>query len=145
MSKVIRLGALVVLLGFVLSLLAVVPSSDAQDKKPAPEIKKFMKTVSNPNCGNAGKLLKKGITEDSDWATLLKNANALNKLSKDLMAEDRCLSGDWAKACATLKECSAKLAEAAKEKNVDNAKASFKGLTGACAICHKAHRKTAKK
>ncbi len=141
MSKVIRWGALVVVLGLGAALLALAPSSQAQDKKPAPEIKKFMKTVSNPNCGSASKLLKKGPATDKEWATVEKNAKNLHQLSKDLMAEDRCLSADWAKACATLKECSAKLAEAAQEKKLEDAQAALKGLTsGACAVCHKAHR-----
>ncbi len=143
MSMVIRWGAMVVVLGLGVTLLVLAPSSQAQDKKPAPEIKDFMKKISGPNCGSAAKLVKKGPGTDKEWATLEKNANALNQLSKDLMAEGRCLSGDWAKACATLKECSAKLAEAAKDKKLEDAQAAFKGLAGACGVCHKAHKKKA--
>ncbi len=132
-------------MGLATALAAVVfySAGEAQDKKAAKRaasISTLMKCCVQPNCAGAGKLVN-GTLDDKGFATVALQAQMLNELGYALMADGRCLSGDWANACKTLQEGSAKLAAAAAAKNGDDAKAAFKGLTGSCATCHKAHKK----
>ena len=104
--------------------------------------KSLMKGIVLPNCAALGGLLKdKGPADDKAWDKATLHAVVLNEMSYVMMDDGRCPDGDWAGAAKTLRECSTKVLEATKAKNVEGAQAAFKGLTGACATCHKAHKK----
>ena len=131
-------------LGLTTAIAAIVCFSvgDAQEKKAkrAASVSTLMKCCIQPNCAGAGKLVN-GTLDDKGFATVALQAQVLNEIGYALMADGRCPSKEWAGSAKTLQECSAKLAEAAAAKDADAAKAAFKGLTGACATCHKAHKK----
>lgn len=132
---------------FALAVLLAVPNADAQKKgksRPA-ETKYLMKGIVQANCAALGGLLKdKGPADDKAWGQVAVHAAVLNEMGYVLMDDGRCPSGDWAGATKTLKECSAKVAEAAEGKKLEDAQGAFKALTGACSACHKAHRQKAK-
>jgi hypothetical protein len=109
--------------------------------RPA-ETKSLMKGVVQPNCAAIGGAIKgDGPADDKAWDKVALNAVVLNEMSFVLMDDGRCPDKDWANAAKTLRECSAKLLETAKAKDVAGTQAAFKGLTGACAACHSAHKK----
>ena len=58
-----------------------------------------------------------------------------------LMADGRCPDGTWAKAAKTLRQSSAAVLAAAEKKDVEAARAAFKGVTASCKSCHDAHKK----
>lgn len=131
-----------------LGLLIVTQTAEAQKTKgktrPA-QTKYLMRCVMQPNCAALGGLLKeKGPADDKGWDQVTANASVLNELGFVLMDDGRCPDATWAGATKTLKECSSKVLEAAKEKNAEDAQAAFKALTGACAACHTAHKPKAK-
>lgn len=134
--------------GLALALFMAVPPGEAQVKKGksrAAETKYLMRGVVQPNCAGIGGLLKDaGPSDDKQWETLVQEAVVLNEMSYTLMDDGRCPDKEWAGAAKTLRECSGKVIEAAHAKNVDDAKSAFKALTGACAACHKAHKKVSK-
>ncbi len=142
MNKKICMSAALVSLG--LGLLALGPAVDAQKTKgktrPA-DTKSLMKGVIQPNCAALGGLIKDaGPTDDKAWDKVALHAVVLNEMSYVVMDDGRCPDKEWALAAKTLRECSAKVLECAKAKDVDGAQGAFKGLTGACAACHKAHK-----
>lgn len=145
-SRIRFCGVLVA--GVALALLLAAQPGEAQVKKGksrAAETKYLMRGVVQPNCAGIGGLLKDaGPSDDKKWDTLVQDALVLNEMSYTLMDDGRCPDKEWAGAAKTLRECSAKVAEAGRAKNLDQAKSAFKALTGACASCHKAHRTATK-
>ena len=142
MRKKICMSAVVVALG--LGLWALGSAVDAQKTKgktrPA-ETKSLMQGVMQPNCAAVGGLVKDtGPKDDKAWAKVALHAVVLNEMSYVVMDDGRCPDKEWAAAAKTLRECSAKLLDCAKAKDVAGAQGAFKGLTGACAACHKAHK-----
>ena len=111
-------------------------------KSRAAQTKFLMRGVNQPHCAALGKMLKAGPADDKAWEEAACHASILNEMSYVLMDDGRCPDANWAGAAKTLRECSAKLLQAIEAKNVDDARAAFKGLTGACAACHKAHKKS---
>ena len=145
MGKRNRLASitLVVLVGVGLCLLFGVPSTLAQKTKGktrAAQTKYLMRGINGPNCAALAKLLKGEPADDKAWDTVACHASLLNEMSYLLMDDGRCPDKAWAEAAKTLRGCSAKVLEAAKDKNLEAARAAFKNLTGACAACHKVHR-----
>jgi hypothetical protein len=82
-----------------------------------------------------------GPKDDKAWDKVVLHAVVLNEMSYVVMDDGRCPDADWAAAAKTLRECSAKVGECAKAKDLPGAQAAFKGLTGACAACHGVHKK----
>jgi cytochrome c556 len=103
--------------------------------------KQLMKGVVQPNCGALAAAFKKGPADDKAWDTVSQQAAVLNEMSYVIMDDGRCPDKDWADAAKALREASAKVLAASKEKSADEAKAAFKGVTDACAACHKVHKK----
>lgn len=113
-----------------------------QGKSRPAETKYLMRGVVQPNCAAIGKILKEGApADDKAWDTLACHASLLNEMGHVLMDDGRCPDKAWAEANKTLKEESAKVLAAAKAKNAEEAQTAFKAMTGACAACHKAHKK----
>lgn len=102
--------------------------------------KQLMGGICAPNCGSLAKLLKAGPEDDKTWATATQNAALLNELSYILMEDGRCPDKVWAGAVKTLRECSAKVGEAAAAKDAEAARGAFKKMVEACSTCHKAHK-----
>jgi cytochrome c556 len=110
-------------------------------KTRAAETKYLMRGVNQPNCAALAGLLKdKGPVDDKAWDTAACHASILNEMSYLLMDDGRCPDKDWAGAAKQLREGSAQVLEAARAKNLADAQAAFKTVTGACASCHKAHK-----
>jgi hypothetical protein len=133
-------------LGLVLGLAILLIGSGAEAQKTkgktrSAETKFLMRGVNQPHCAALGKLLKDGPADDKAWETALCHASILNEMSYVLMDDGRCPDKVWAGAAKTLRECSAKVIDATKAKNVDDARTAFKALTSACATCHKEHKK----
>jgi cytochrome c556 len=103
--------------------------------------KYLMRGISQQHCAALGKLLKDGPADDKAWDTAACHASCLNELGHLLMDDGRCPDATWANAAKTLREQSAAVLEAAQKKDLDGARGAFEKLTGACAACHKAHRK----
>jgi hypothetical protein len=112
-------------------------------KDRAAETKYLMRGVVSSHCGSIGALLKKGPSDDKGWDTLACHASVLNEMSYALMDDGRCPDKTWAGAAKSLRESSAKVLEAAKAKNLEDAQTAFKGVTAACASCHGEHKKKA--
>ena len=124
-------------------LLADQHRAEAQKKGKtrAATTKQLMKGICGANCGALGKGLKAGPKTDKEWEAIELHAALLNELSYTLMADGRCPSGDWAKACKTLGAQSAAVLAAADKHDAEAASAAFKKLTsGSCTVCHKAHK-----
>jgi hypothetical protein len=107
--------------------------------RPA-ETKDLMRGIMQPNCAGVGKGLKENPSDDKAWALLTQQAVVLNEMSYLLMDDGRCPDKVWAAAAKSLRESSLKVADASKAKDAAAAKEAFKGVTSACAECHKAHR-----
>jgi cytochrome c556 len=124
--------------------LVICQSAEAQKtkgKSRLAETKYLMRCISQPNCaGVAGALKEKGPADDKAWDQVVAQASVLNEVSYLLMDDGRCPDKDWAGAAKELRESSAKLLDAAKAKNLEDAQAAFKGVTGSCGTCHKVHR-----
>jgi cytochrome c556 len=104
--------------------------------------KYLMRGMVKPNCAGLGKLLKDGPADEKAWDNAACHAACLNELSFLLMDDGRCPDGVWAKAAkTTLREGSAEISAAIKEKDLDAANAAFKKITSSCAACHTAHKK----
>jgi hypothetical protein len=94
------------------------------------------------NCGACANALKDaGPADDKAWAKVAAQAEMLNELGYTLMADGRCPDDVWANAVKAMQEGSQKLAEAAAAKNLSDAQAAMKTVTGSCATCHGAHKK----
>jgi len=101
----------------------------------------LMEGISKPNCAALGKGLKKQPADDKAWEALALHAALLNELGYILMEDDRCPDAVWANATKTLREKSLEVLNKIEAKDLDGANAAFKEMTGACAACHKAHKK----
>ncbi len=139
-----RVGGLLALLACGLALTLSQQTSEAQVQKGKTRVaatKYLMRGIVQSNCAATGKMLKDGPKDDKGWDTLACHASILNEASYLLLDDGRCPDKTWADAAKTLRGCSAKLLTAANEKKLEDAQAAFKALTGACASCHKAHKK----
>jgi hypothetical protein len=139
-----KLCVTVAVMALGLGLWTLASDVDAQKTKgkarPAPT-KSLMQGVVQPNCAAIGGLIKDaGPKDDKAWDKVALHAVVLNEMSYVVMDDGRCPDKEWAAAAKTLRECSAKLMESAKAKDIPGTRAAFKGLTGACASCHKAHK-----
>lgn len=141
-----NIGKKIVVLGCALASAGLFLCQDAEAQKTKgksrpTETKYLMRGVNQPNCAAlAGFLKDKGPAADKAWEQAVCHAAILNEMSYVLMDDGRCPDKDWAGAAKELREHSAKVVEAAKAKNLADAQAAFKGVTGACASCHKVHR-----
>lgn len=138
-------GKIAMIAGAVLLLTLVISqTADAQKTKGktrAAETKYLMRGVNQPHCAAVAGLLKdKGPGDDKAWDTLACHASILNEMSYLLMDDGRCPDKDWAGAAKDLRENSAKVLVAARAKDLADAQGAFKGVTAACAACHKVHR-----
>jgi cytochrome c556 len=117
-----------------------VEAQKSKGKTRPAETKFLMRAINQPHCGSLGKLLKDGPADDKAWETALCHASVLNEMSFVLMDDGRCPDKEWAGAAKALRECSAKVMEAARAKDLEGAQAAFKKLVGACSGCHSAHK-----
>ncbi|MBM3998687.1 MAG: hypothetical protein FJ297_03920 [Planctomycetes bacterium] len=124
---------------FVVSMVA--SAQVKKGKTRAALTKQIMGGIMRPNCAALGEGLKTAPADDKGWAALATNAAVLNEVSYIVMDDGRCPDGDWANAATTLRECSAAVLAKIEAKDLEGASAAFKTLTGACAACHKAHKK----
>jgi len=104
--------------------------------------KYLMAGISKPHCSALGGQFKdSGPADDKAWDAAACHAACLNELSYALMEDGRCPDSFWAEGAKQLREGSALVLSAAKQKNLSAAKSAFKSLAEGCATCHKAHRK----
>ena len=135
LGAMIAMGLLAWLIG------SAVDAQKTKGKTRPAETKVLMKGVIQPNCAALGAVLKdKGPGDDKAWEKAAMHAVILNEMSYVVMDDGRCPDKEWAGAAKTLRECSAKLTEAVRAKKLPEAQEAFKGLTNACATCHKAHK-----
>ena len=137
-----RLALVILILG--LAGLFAVQTAEAQKTKGKTRLaltKYLMRGINQANCAALGKELKEAPADDKAWEAVTQYASLLNEASYLLMDDGRCPDGTWAGAAKTLREGSAKVLEAAKAQDAKEAQAAFKMVTGACAACHKAHKK----
>ena len=120
---------------------AVVAQVEKGKTRPA-ATKYLMRGISQQHCAALAKLLNEGPADDKAWDTAACHASCLNELGHVLMEDGRCPDADWANAAKTLREGSAAVLEAVNKKDIEGARAAFKSMTGACASCHKAHKKS---
>ena len=114
-------------------------------KTRAAATKYLMRGINQAHCKGLADLLKdSGPADDKAWETAACHASCLNEMSYLLMDDGRCPDGVWAGAAKNLREGSAAVLAAIDKKDLDDAKAAFKTVTGACATCHKAHRQEKK-
>lgn len=111
----------------------------AADERIA-DVEHLMEGISRPHCSALGKLLKAGPSNEKDWKHVKLHAALLNELSYMLLQAGRCPDATWAKAAQQLRESSAAVYSAASSQDTAAARSAFKGITKACATCHKAHR-----
>lgn len=141
--SMIRRGAAVAAVAA--TLVVAYGSTDAaapKGKTRAAETKYLMKGIAVANCGALGKAFKEAApTDDAGWDTLVCHASLLNELSYVLMDDGRCPSKTWADASKLLREQSGAVLAALEAKNFTGAQDAFKLMTGACAACHKEHKK----
>ncbi|HWB11171.1 MAG TPA: hypothetical protein VFE62_18380 [Gemmataceae bacterium] len=128
-----------------LGLLYFVDAAIAQKTKgktrPA-ATKQLMKGIMQPNCAGLGASLKDAGPADEDaWSLAEMQAACLNEMSYLLMDDGRCPDGEWANAAKALRAGSEATLKALEDKDVNAAQAAFKQVTGACAACHKVHKK----
>jgi hypothetical protein len=135
------LGAAAVTLG--LAVLIAGQTAQAQKTKGKTRVAEtffLMRGINQPNCAALGKILKEGPADNKGWMQVKLHASLLNEMGYLLMDDGRCPDKVWADAAKTLRECSAKVVEAAGKKDVETARTAFKQLLTACAGCHKAHK-----
>jgi cytochrome c556 len=142
MYHVRRGGVICLALGLVVLLFcAPAEAQKTKGKSRLAETRYLMRCISQPNCaGVGGGLKEKGPADDKAWDQMAAQASVLNEVSYLLMDDGRCPDKDWAGAAKELRESSAKLLDAAKAKNIEEARMAFKGVTGSCGACHKVHR-----
>ncbi len=120
---------------------SAVNAQKTKGKTRLAETKILMRCIMQPNCKGLADVLKDaGPADDKAWGQVVQYTSLLNEMSYLLMDDGRCPDGTWAGAAKTLRECSAKVLEAAKGQKVADAQGAFTKLTGACAACHKAHK-----
>lgn len=105
--------------------------------------KHLMRGLMNVHCGGIKKGLEAGPSKDKDWEELETHAALINEASYVLMDDGRCPDATWAEAASkTLRQGSAEVLKAVGAKDLEGAKKAFESMTGGCAACHKAHRKS---
>lgn len=139
-----RVGGLLAVLVLGMGLALYQQASQAQvtkGKTRAAATKYLMRGVQQPHCAAAGKLLKEGPKDDKQWDTLACHASILNEMSLVLLEDGRCPDQVWAGAVKALRSGSDSLLKAANHKELEEARAAFKSVTGSCGSCHEAHKK----
>ena len=139
-----RVGGLLAVLVLGMCLALNQQPSQAQVKKGktrAATTKYLMRGVQQPHCAAAGKLLKDGPKDDKEWDALACHASVLNEISYVILDDGRCPDKVWADAAKELRSGSDNLLKATNNKELEEARTAFKGVTGSCASCHKAHKK----
>lgn len=114
----------------------------AEDEAPrvAP-VRHLMSGINNPNSSAIAALLKEeGPADDKAWEKLAMHASVLNEAGHLLMQHDRCPDKIWADATAQLRQGSAGVYDAARKKDLAEAREAFKTTTAACGACHAAHK-----
>ena len=126
----------------IVSVLAA--GASAQVKKGKTRVlttKQMMSGLIKPNCAGIGEGLKTAPADDKAWDELATKAALLNESSFILMDDGRCPDGEWANASKALRDGSAAVLAKIEAKDYAGAQEEFKGVTGSCAACHKAHKK----
>lgn len=118
------------------------PAAEAKEARLA-GIKDIMAGINGPQCKALGNALKDAGPTEEGWDSVVMHAALLNEAGHILMQDKRCPDKVWKDACTALREGAAKVAEAAKTKNLEEARSGFQSVTGACGACHKAHKKPA--
>ena len=127
-------------LGLVLSFTSVL-AQKTKGKTRAAATRYLMGGVMQPNCaGLAGLLKDPGPADDKAWETAKMQASVLNEMGFLLMDDGRCPDAVWAGATKDLREGSAGVLAALEKKDLKAANTAFQSVTGACSMCHKAHR-----
>jgi len=122
----------------------MVVSANAQIKKGKTRVlttKQLMGGLVKPNCAGIAEGLKTAPADDKAWDDLATKVALLNEASFTMMDDGRCPDADWANAAKALREGSAAVLAKIEAKDVAGAQEAFKGVTGSCAVCHKAHKK----
>ncbi len=122
----------------------MVVSANAQIKKGKSRVlttKQLMSGLVKPNCAGIGEGLKTAPADDKAWDDLATKAALLNEASFTMMDDGRCPDADWANAAKSLREASAAVLAKIEAKDAAGAQEAFKGVTGSCSACHKAHKK----
>ena len=138
-----KIKEIVVVLG-VVSLLSV--GLSAQVKKGKTRVlttKQMMSGLVKPNCSGISEGLKTAPSDQKGGDELVTKAALLNESSFTMMDDGRCPDGEWAAAATTLREGSAAVLAKIEAKDAAGALEAFKTVTGSCASCHKAHKKSA--
>ncbi len=136
-----RLFCVAMIVGMV-AMLSV--GASAQVKKGKSRVlttKQMMTGLIKPNCAGIGEGLKAAPADDKAWDDLATKAALLNESSFILMDDGRCPDGEWANASKALQDGSANVLAKIEAKDYAGAQEAFKGVTGSCAACHKAHKK----
>lgn len=132
----------IALAGVIVGVLTVGANAQiTKGKTRAATTKQLMGGLVKPNCAGIGEGLKAAPTDDKGWADLATKAALLNEASYLLMDDGRCPDKAWADAAKELREGSVAVLAKVEAKDFDGAKEAFKGVTGSCASCHKAHKK----
>lgn len=103
--------------------------------------KQMMAGLVKPQCAGLGDALKATPADDKAWEELATRAALLNEASYSLMDDGRCPDGVWAGAAKKLREASEAVLAKIAAKDHPGAQEAFKGVTGSCGDCHKAHKK----
>ncbi len=143
MKKLLMIGLPLVGTAMLLAVAAVGPATGqiAKGKTRPLKTKQLMAGLTKPNCGALGQGLKEKPADDKAWEALAINAALLNELGYILMADNRCPDAVWADATKTLREGSLEVLNKIEARDAEGAATAFKAMTGACAACHKAHKK----
>lgn len=100
-----------------------------------------MKAVIKPHCSALRKVLKGDLKTETDWASVITEAEILSEASYILMSDGRCPDEVWSGAATqTLRYCAQVIISAAEEKNQVVVRTAFEKLTESCSVCHDAHR-----
>lgn len=121
------------------------PAAAAEAPAPRPgrvaTVGHIMRGINQAHSTAVGRAIRDaGPSDEKAWADLVFHASMLNEAGHLLMEGDRCPDKTWADACAQLREGSQGVAEAGRAKNLEQARAAFQTVTGACNACHKAHK-----
>lgn len=136
-----KMYVLAVMVG-VFSAMSVVATAQIKKGKTRPlTTKQLMGALVKPHCADLGTALKSAPADDKGWSELATKAALLNEASHILMADGRCPDKIWADATKSLGEGTIAVLEKIEAKDAAGAQEAFKTVSGACAACHKEHKK----